>query len=65
VAYKPNSAFFEQFGAEGMTLLNDVISLIPDGIHVILDCKRGDIATTAQVDNLLIFSVMTLTLVPH
>jgi uridine monophosphate synthetase len=54
-AFKPNAAFFEQFGAPGWTVLKQVIdavqaesqrlgSLIP----VILDAKRGDIASTAE-----------------
>lgn len=46
-AYKPNSAFFEAFGAEGMEVLKEVINFVPDGIPVILDAKRGDISSTA------------------
>ncbi len=47
-AYKPNAAFFEAYGAEGVALLREVIASIPQGIPVILDGKRGDIASTAQ-----------------
>ncbi len=47
-AVKPNSAFFEVFGAAGITVLQEVIQAIPDGIPVILDAKRGDIASSAQ-----------------
>jgi len=47
-AFKPNSAFFEALGADGMTVLRDVIACVPDGIPVILDAKRGDIADTAE-----------------
>ncbi len=47
-AFKPNAAFFEQFGAEGMAALRDVIAAVPDGIPVVLDAKRGDIASTAE-----------------
>jgi uridine monophosphate synthetase len=47
-AYKPNSAFFEAFGAEGIAALQQVISNIPDEVPVILDAKRGDIASTAE-----------------
>jgi orotidine 5'-phosphate decarboxylase subfamily 2 len=54
-AFKPNAAFFEFFGPAGWTALKGVIeavdvesrrlgSLIP----VILDAKRGDIASTAE-----------------
>ena len=45
--FKPNSAFFEVFGAEGSTALAEVLQAIPAGIPVILDVKRGDIDTTA------------------
>ncbi|KAG5182825.1 orotidine-5'-phosphate decarboxylase [Tribonema minus] len=45
LAYKPNAAFFEAFGAEGMAALKDYI---PAEIPIVLDAKRGDIGTTAQ-----------------
>ncbi len=45
-AYKPNSAFFEAWGPEGMLALLDVIAEIPDDIPVLLDAKRGDIGET-------------------
>ena len=46
--FKPNSAFFEALGAEGMAALQTVLAAIPASIPVILDVKRGDIDTTAQ-----------------
>lgn len=46
-AFKPNSAFFEVFGAEGMDALRRVIARVPKDIPVILDAKRGDIADTS------------------
>jgi uridine monophosphate synthetase len=48
LAYKPNSAFFEAFGPEGIQALRDVIAAAPDDIPVILDAKRGDIADTSR-----------------
>jgi orotidine-5'-phosphate decarboxylase len=48
-AYKPNSAFFEQLGADGLVLLKQVIDYIPDDIPVILDAKRGDIGNTSRM----------------
>ncbi|MDD5647217.1 MAG: orotidine-5'-phosphate decarboxylase, partial [Candidatus Bipolaricaulis sp.] len=46
-AYKPNSAFFEALGAEGITLLRHTIDRIHDANRMaILDAKRGDIAST-------------------
>ena len=47
-AFKPNAAFFEAFGAPGIDTLAKVIAAVPKGIPVILDAKRGDIASTAQ-----------------
>jgi uridine monophosphate synthetase len=54
-AFKPNAAFFEQFGAPGWTALKRVIDAVQEQaqrlgslIPVILDAKRGDIASTAE-----------------
>jgi uridine monophosphate synthetase len=47
-AYKPNSAFFEVYGADGIAALKEVISHVGGDIPVILDAKRGDIASTAD-----------------
>lgn len=54
-AFKPNAAFFEQFGAEGWAALHTVIQAIHEQsnrlnspIPIILDAKRGDIASTAE-----------------
>lgn len=48
LAYKPNIAFFEVLGSEGIKVLKRIISDIPKDIPVILDAKRGDIASTAK-----------------
>jgi orotidine-5'-phosphate decarboxylase len=48
-AYKPNSAFYESLGPDGMRILKDTIETIPDDIPVILDFKRGDIGNTAAM----------------
>lgn len=54
-AFKPNAAFFEVFGAEGWIALKEVVDAIQEEsnrigsmIPVILDAKRGDIASTAE-----------------
>jgi len=47
-AFKPNSAYFEQLGAEGFRLLKTVLALIPRNIPVILDAKRSDIGETQK-----------------
>ena len=45
--YKPNIAFYEALGAEGMESLVATMRSIPDHIPVIVDAKRGDIGNTA------------------
>ena len=47
-AYKPNLAFFEALGPEGMDILHRVLSFIPQNIITIGDAKRGDIGNTAE-----------------
>jgi len=47
-AYKPNAAFFEDLGPQGWQTLAEVIAAVPAEIPVILDAKRGDIASTAE-----------------
>jgi orotidine 5'-phosphate decarboxylase subfamily 2 len=47
-AYKPNSAYFEALGWEGMKLLEETIAMVPGDIPVILDAKRGDIGETQR-----------------
>lgn len=47
-AFKPNAAFFEALGPKGVAVLIDVIDAVPEEIPVILDAKRGDIASTAN-----------------
>ncbi|MCO5232456.1 MAG: orotidine-5'-phosphate decarboxylase [Chitinophagales bacterium] len=49
VAYKPNVAFFESLGLDGMKTLNDTRSLIPEDCFTIADAKRGDIGNTASM----------------
>lgn len=46
-AYKPNIAFYEALGEEGLYALRQTLASIPADIPVILDAKRNDIATTA------------------
>ncbi len=54
-AFKPNAAFFEVFGPAGWAALKEVIDAVHaqsarrgSKIPVILDAKRGDIASTAE-----------------
>lgn len=67
-AYKPNSAFFEAFGAEGFAALKRVIKAVPAGIPVLLDAKRGDISTTAAAYAVAAFDELeshAITLAPY
>lgn len=45
-AFKPNMAYFEALGSEGIKLLESVLDWIPNDIPVILDAKRSDIGET-------------------
>lgn len=45
--YKPNFAFYEQYGPPGLEALRQTIAVIPNDIPVLLDAKRGDIGSTA------------------
>ena len=47
-AYKPNIAFYESCGPDGLSLLRQLVERIPDDIPVIIDSKRGDIGNTAS-----------------
>ncbi len=57
-AFKPNVAFFEAFGPGGVQALKDVIAAVPEDIPVILDAKRGDIASTAEAYARAAFQVL-------
>jgi orotidine-5'-phosphate decarboxylase len=46
-AYKPNYAFFEAEGLDGLRALESTMKAVPSGVPVILDAKRGDIGSTA------------------
>ena len=48
-AVKPQVAFYEMFGIEGMRVFNETCKYAKEkGMVVIADCKRGDIGSTAQ-----------------
>jgi orotidine-5'-phosphate decarboxylase len=46
--YKPNIAFYEQFGIPGLRALEETLKAIPADIPVICDAKRGDMGNTAE-----------------
>lgn len=48
-AVKPQSAFYEMYGIEGLIALDRTIKYAKDaGLYVILDVKRNDIGSTAE-----------------
>ncbi len=48
ICYKPNIAFFESYGPEGLRALEKVMETVPEEIPVLIDAKRNDIGSTAQ-----------------
>jgi orotidine 5'-phosphate decarboxylase subfamily 2 len=73
--FKANAAFFELYGPEGWSALKDVIAAVQEQsdrlgsmIPVILDAKRGDIASTAEAYAISAFEnlgVHAITLSPY
>lgn len=55
--YKPNLAFYEQWGVEGLHQLEQTLAVIPSGVPVIGDAKRGDIGNTAEAYARALFEV--------
>jgi len=39
--YKPNIAFFEQFGPDGLSALQRIVAAIPGDIPILLDAKEA------------------------
>jgi uridine monophosphate synthetase len=56
--YKPNIAFYEQYGSVGLEALRQTIAAVPDDIPVLLDAKRGDIGSTAAAYARAVFEVL-------
>lgn len=49
VAYKINTAFYEQYGSKGWGVLEKTKNLIPNHTLSIADAKRGDIGNTSSM----------------
>ena len=56
--YKPQIAFFEALGVDGWRVLKATIDAVPDDIPVLLDAKRGDVASTAEAYATACFDVL-------
>ncbi len=46
-AIKPNLAFFEAFGSDGLAILERLRAAVPGNVLVVADAKRGDIGSTS------------------
>jgi orotidine 5'-phosphate decarboxylase subfamily 2 len=57
-AVKPNLAFFEAFGSDGLAALERLRASIPPDVPVIADAKRGDIGSTAARQAVALFDVL-------
>ncbi len=61
VAYKPNFAFYESYGARGMAALDKTVRYInklDTNIFIIADAKRGDIGNTSKMYARAVFGEM-------
>jgi orotidine-5'-phosphate decarboxylase len=57
-AVKPNLAFFEAFGSAGLAALERLRASIPADIPVVMDGKRGDIASTVARQAVALFDAL-------
>jgi len=56
-AYKPNLAFYEALGLDGLRALEKTLKFIPASIPVIGDAKRGDVGHSARAYARALFDV--------
>jgi len=54
-AVKPNLAFYEAFGSDGLAALERLRATIPSDVPVIVDAKRADIGSTAARQGVALF----------
>lgn len=47
-AFKPNMAYFEAMGIEGIRVLEELLGTMPSNVPIILDAKRSDIGETQK-----------------
>jgi orotidine-5'-phosphate decarboxylase len=57
-AVKPNLAFFEAYGAEGIAVLERLRALVPADVAFVADAKRGDIGSTAGRQAVALYDVL-------
>ena len=56
--YKPNAAFWEQYGPRGWEALATIRAAVPPDIPVMLDCKRADVPNTMAAYATAVFDAM-------
>lgn len=49
VAYKINTAFYEQYGTAGWAWMEETLNMLPESVFRIADAKRGDIGNTSTM----------------
>lgn len=57
-AYKPNAAFWEQYGPKGWEALATLRGYVPPDLPVVLDCKRADVPNTMAAYASAVFDAM-------
>ena len=57
-AVKPNLAFFEAFGADGVAALERLRARVPADVPFVADAKRGDIGSTAARQAAALFDIL-------
>lgn len=68
VSYKINTAFYEQYGAEGWNCMAETLKSIPADCLTIADAKRGDIGNTSSMYAKAFFKTMdfdAITVAPY
>jgi orotidine-5'-phosphate decarboxylase len=58
--YKPNAAFWEQYGEDGLRALRELRERIPADIPVLYDAKRADIGSTMRAYRNAIFDTLRM-----
>lgn len=56
--FKPNAAFWEQYGPDGWSALIELRDHVPADVPVLLDAKRGDMANTMAAYARAVFDVV-------
>ena len=57
-AVKPNLAFFEAFGSDGIAVLERLRGRVPREVPFVADAKRGDIGSTAALQAAALYDIL-------